>query len=83
MLHFNLRKLILTCAVATEKSLYGQAWMHATVKTRVAVDCARTGSREELRQYFTAPLELVDDVVLWWGVCAHCNVAHFFFAHFP
>jgi hypothetical protein len=42
--------------------------MRATVQAHKAQDRASSNPREELRLYLEAPLELVDDVVAWWGV---------------
>ena len=42
--------------------------MRATVQARKAQDRAATNPREELKQYLDSPLEVVDDVVAWWGV---------------
>jgi hypothetical protein len=36
---------------------------------RQAADRASTSAREELRMYLEAPLEQVEDIVAWWGVC--------------
>jgi hypothetical protein len=47
--------------------------MRATVQARKAQDRTGRNPREELGQYLTAPLEDVDDVVGWWGVC---NLRH-------
>ena len=43
--------------------------MRDAVKSRVANDVALRKPQEELEQYLAAPLEEVDNVVAWWGVC--------------
>jgi hypothetical protein len=53
---------------AVGKIQYGQSWMRATVQAHKAQDRASSNPHEELRLYLEAPLELVDDVVAWWGV---------------
>src|ERR1700720_3187238 len=52
----------------------GWAWVGFGLWARPSTSL-RTGRnpREELGQYLTAPLEDVDDVVGWWGVC---NLRH-------
>jgi hypothetical protein len=45
--------------------------MQAAVMARQAADQAATSTREELRLYLKAPLEQVDDIVAWWGVCVY------------
>ena len=57
----------------TRRVQYGHSWMRATVQARKAQDRTGRNPREELGQYLTAPLEDVDDVVGWWGVC---NLRH-------
>jgi len=47
---------------------YGHSWMRTTVQARKAQDWAATNPHEELKQYLDSPLEVVDDVVSWWGV---------------
>lgn len=42
--------------------------MRAAVNARVSVDRSKADPQEELRSYLTAPLEIVDDVIAWWGV---------------
>jgi len=53
------------------KAQYGQSWMRATVQARKASDRATVSPREELQLYLESPLEFIDDVVKWWGVCLH------------
>jgi hypothetical protein len=47
---------------------YGYSWMHDAVKTRVANDTANQRPRQELDDYLAAPLEDVENIVVWWGV---------------
>lgn len=49
------------------KIQYGQLWMWATVQAHKAQDRASSNPCEELRLSLEAPLELIDDVVAWWG----------------
>ena len=49
------------------KIQYRQLWMQATVQAHKAQDRASSNPCEELRLYLEAPLELIDDVVAWWG----------------
>jgi hypothetical protein len=49
--------------------------MQAAVMARQAADRAGTSAREELRMYLDAPLEQVEDVVAWWGVCIYLYCA--------
>jgi hypothetical protein len=42
--------------------------MRETIKTRLASDTVSRSPRQELRDYLSAPLEDVDNVVAWWGV---------------
>ena len=51
--------------------------MHAAVMAHQAEDHANTSPRKELRSYLAAPLEHVNDVVGWWGVCD--NILTFYF----
>ena len=60
-------------AVAVQPSLarqgsYGHSWMRDAVKSRMVNDVALRRPRQELEDYLAAPLEEVDNVVLWWGV---------------
>lgn len=41
--------------------------MWATVQAHKAQDRASSNPCEELRLSLEAPLELIDDVVAWWG----------------
>lgn len=43
--------------------------MRAAVKARHEADRAKTGPQDELKMYLGSPLEYVENVVLWWGVC--------------
>ena len=43
--------------------------MRDAIKSRVANDVASQRPRQELKDYLAAPLEDVDNVVAWWGVC--------------
>ena len=43
--------------------------MRETIKARLASDIVSRSPRQELQDYLAAPLEDVDDVVSWWGVC--------------
>ena len=71
MLKFNQTLTYITGP--TRRVQYGHSWMRATVQARKAQDRTGRNPREELGQYLTAPLEDVDDVVGWWGVC---NLRH-------
>lgn len=48
---------------------YGHNWMRNSVKSRIVNDTATRRPRQELEDYLDAPLEDVDNVVAWWGVC--------------
>jgi hypothetical protein len=63
--------------VTPGSSQYGFSFMQAAVMARQAADRAGTSAREELRMYLDAPLEQVDDVVAWWGVCLFSIVLWF------
>ena len=47
---------------------YGRTWMLAAVKKRQELDRAQLSPHAELQAYLKSPLELIDDVVGWWGV---------------
>jgi hypothetical protein len=42
--------------------------MLAAVKKHQELDRAQLSPRAELQAYLKSPLELIDDVVGWWGV---------------
>jgi hypothetical protein len=42
--------------------------MRDTVKSCLANDAANQSPRQELKDYFAAPLEDVDNPVAWWEV---------------
>ena len=42
--------------------------MLAAVKKHQELDRAQLSPRAELQAYLKSPLELIDDVVEWWGV---------------
>src|ERR1700721_1363335 len=46
--------------------------MRAAVSGRKSLDRTKSNPREELRAYLSAPLEAVDNVLLWWGVSPRC-----------
>src|ERR1700722_2467773 len=46
--------------------------MRAAVSGRKSLDRTKSNPREELRSYLLAPLEAVDNVLLWWGVSPRC-----------
>ena len=48
---------------------YGYAWMREAVGACQAADRSRVDPREELKVYLEVPLEVMDDIVEWWGVC--------------
>ena len=45
--------------------------MHEAIKSRLTSDTVSRSPRQELKEYLSAPLEDVDDVVAWWGVSTH------------
>jgi hypothetical protein len=47
---------------------YGQSWMRQAVGARKVADRLKTGTRDELQAYLDTPLEMVPDIVGWWGV---------------
>jgi hypothetical protein len=51
--------------------------MRAAVKARQDADRAKTGPHDELQMYLTSPLEHVENVVSWWGVCFCSNLSCF------
>jgi hypothetical protein len=55
--------------VESGKVLYGQAWMRAAIQSRRTADHTKTSPCDELKRYLDAPVEEVDNIVLWWGVC--------------
>ena len=57
---------------------YGATWMRAAVKARYEADRIKTGPHDELKIYLTSPLEHVENVVLWWGVCFDLSLTGFF-----
>ena len=48
---------------------YGRTWMLAAVKEWQESDRAQLSPCAELQDYLKGPLEIIDDVVGWWGVC--------------
>lgn len=58
---------------------YGHSWMRDAIKSRLANNAASQRPRQELEDYLTAPLEDVDNVVAWWGVCSSLTL--WFLAH--
>ena len=62
--------LIVEATIPSEqKGMYGSAWMRASMKSRQEADLAAQSPRDELQMYLSSPLEDVEDVVAWWGVC--------------
>ena len=53
---------------------YGHAWMLAAVKERQESDHAQLSPCAELQDYLKGPLEIINDVVGWWGVCFHLYI---------
>ena len=51
--------------------------MQAAVMARQAADQAVTSTHKELCLYLKAPLEQVDDIMAWWGVCAYIALLRF------
>jgi hypothetical protein len=47
---------------------YGHSWMHNAVKTHVVNDTANQRPCQELNNYLAAPLEDVENIVVWWDV---------------
>ena len=56
-------------ATVTNNGQYGQAFMHATIRSHQESDSAKQDPHQELQAYLNAPVEEVEDVVAWWGVC--------------
>jgi hypothetical protein len=48
---------------------YGHAWMITTMKEHQELDHAQLHPHAKLEAYLESPLELMDDIVRWWGVC--------------
>jgi hypothetical protein len=59
--------------LVARKGQYGHSWMRAAVAARVAADRASASPHEELCKYLDSPLECVDNIVAWWGVCHYLN----------
>ena len=48
--------------------------MLAAVKERQESDHAQLSPCAELQDYLKGPLEIINDVVGWWGVCFHLYI---------
>jgi len=59
--------------LVARKGQYGYSWMCAAVAACMAANWASASPYEELHKYLDSPLECVNNIVTWWGVCYYLN----------